>query len=216
MPKTAFTYGLHRHQDAEPLATLRRSPLSLAPAECSDIASKFRRVSMMTAWQNGMQQAGAGSHDPERRAVDRLCKLPREELAHVRELVSLLEQAQDNEERSEIARTLLEVLFPKSIGGIGVFEEDEGAEGRERVDAYRKKVGLAIRGRREAIGMTQEKLAELAGIPQSHVSRLERGKHAPTHLTIQRVAAALKTKPSQLDPGFDDTIEEKPDSRASR
>jgi DNA-binding XRE family transcriptional regulator len=122
----------------------------------------------------------------------------------VKELVSLLEQAQDEEERVEITKTLLEVLFPKSIGGVGALEDEGELTARARVDAYRKQVGQAIRQQREAIGMTQEQLAELAGIPQSHVSRLERGKHAPSHLTIQRVAAALKTKPSQLDPGFDD------------
>jgi predicted transcriptional regulator len=52
--------------------------------------------------------------------------------------------------------------------------------------------------------MTQEELATKAGIPQSHVCRLETGKHAPTYVTIQKVAKALRVKRSQLDPGFDD------------
>jgi transcriptional regulator with XRE-family HTH domain len=37
--------------------------------------------------------------------------------------------------------------------------------------------------------------------PQSHVSRLERGKHVPSHATIDRIAKALRIHPSKLDPG---------------
>ena len=52
--------------------------------------------------------------------------------------------------------------------------------------------------------MTQGELADKAGIPQSHVSRLETGKHVPTHLTIEKLAEALETTPSQIAPGFDE------------
>lgn len=40
-------------------------------------------------------------------------------------------------------------------------------------------------------GMTQQKLAELTGIDQADISRLERGSGNPSLKTIQRIAEAL-------------------------
>ena len=194
----------YRHQDAEPPAGLSRRPRPLAPTTGRSEATHFGRKDMNTSSNNEKPQAEADNLSREKRHANRLSKYPRTRLEDIKEIVSLLVDAQGEEERVEISKTLLEVLFPKSIGGIGAFDDEIEAEARERVDTYRRKVGQAIRQRREAVGMTQERLAELAGIPQSHVSRLECGKHTRTHLTIKRVADALKTSPSQLDPGFED------------
>ena len=76
----------------------------------------------------------------------------------------------------------------------GVSDETKG-----KVDKYRRYVGSEIRKRRGELQMTQEELAAKAGIPQSHISRLEDGRHAPTAKTIERLARALDTEPSQLD-----------------
>ncbi|HET9895553.1 MAG TPA: helix-turn-helix transcriptional regulator [Streptosporangiaceae bacterium] len=51
--------------------------------------------------------------------------------------------------------------------------------------------GLTVRRRRTAIDMSQERLAELAGLERAYVSALERGKRNPTLLTQQKIAAAL-------------------------
>jgi len=48
-----------------------------------------------------------------------------------------------------------------------------------------------IRGRVEA-GLSQRKLAELAGISFEHLSRIETGKHTPTVPTIDKIDRALK------------------------
>ena len=132
--------------------------------------------------------------------------LPREQRAGVYGLLEAYAEERGEYERDEIKRTILEILFPDIL----VLEShaepvklDEGGEARARLTEYRKKVGRSIRGQRQALHMTQQELAKRAGIPQSHVSRLERGMHAPTYLTTERIARALKTKPSQLDPGFD-------------
>jgi len=105
------------------------------------------------------------------------------------------------EERTQIIETMLEIVLPEDMIG-GVTEGTVPADARAKVDAYRVSVGEEIRARRKALRMTQADLARKAGIPQSHVSRLEHGKHAPSYLTIERIAGALKVKPSQLDPGF--------------
>jgi DNA-binding XRE family transcriptional regulator len=159
---------------------------------------------MSPASQNQQSRTGQCSGSQEGRAVSRLAGWSGDQWSHVKELVSLLESAQEEGEKKEIVKTLLEVLFPNSIGGVGDFEGDPGEEARQRLEAYRKRVGQVIRQRRESLRMTQEQLAERAGIPQSHVSRLERGKHAPTQETIEKVATALQTTPSQIDPGCED------------
>jgi len=45
-------------------------------------------------------------------------------------------------------------------------------------------VGRNVRQRRIALGMTQEELAEAAGVSQQYVSGLERGDRNPTILTL--------------------------------
>jgi transcriptional regulator with XRE-family HTH domain len=69
---------------------------------------------------------------------------------------------------------------------------------------YRQMVGARIRSKRESLGWTQEQLADVTGLAQSHISRLEVGKHAPTFQTIERIAGALQVAAGDLDPGFPD------------
>jgi transcriptional regulator with XRE-family HTH domain len=52
-------------------------------------------------------------------------------------------------------------------------------------------VGERIAARREQLHLTQEQVAQRAGIRQSEISRIERGKANPTQSTLEKVAAAL-------------------------
>jgi len=58
--------------------------------------------------------------------------------------------------------------------------------------------GLNVRRRREAIGLSQEALAEKAELDRTFISGIERGTRNPTILSAARVAAALKTSLAQL------------------
>lgn len=58
--------------------------------------------------------------------------------------------------------------------------------------------GLAVRRRRTEVGVSQERLADLAQVERAYVSALERGKRNPTLLTQQRIAAALGVSLQQL------------------
>jgi transcriptional regulator with XRE-family HTH domain len=58
--------------------------------------------------------------------------------------------------------------------------------------------GLNVRRRREAIGLSQEALAEKADLDRTYISGIERGIRNPTILSAARVAAALKTSLAQL------------------
>ena len=45
---------------------------------------------------------------------------------------------------------------------------------------------------RRALGLSQERLAELAGLRQETLSRVESGKHSPTVRTVEKIDQALK------------------------
>jgi len=47
-----------------------------------------------------------------------------------------------------------------------------------------------IRARAEK-GLTQQQLAEITGIPQAHISRIENGKYNPTLKQLKRLAKGL-------------------------
>lgn len=51
--------------------------------------------------------------------------------------------------------------------------------------------GAALRQRRKGMGVTQERLAEAAGLTPTFVSMMERGQYQPTLQTVFAVAAGL-------------------------
>ena len=59
-------------------------------------------------------------------------------------------------------------------------------------------VGLAIRRRREARGLSQEALAERAEAHRTYVSLVERGQRNITVDKLSDIATALEVRPSQL------------------
>lgn len=59
-------------------------------------------------------------------------------------------------------------------------------------------LGRVIRGERKARGLSQEALADAAGIDRSHMGKIERGERNVTILNIARIATALNAHPSQL------------------
>lgn len=59
-------------------------------------------------------------------------------------------------------------------------------------------LGLVIREKRQAMGLSQEKLAEMAGLHRNFVGLIERGATAPSAETIFSVADALEVTASEL------------------
>lgn len=64
--------------------------------------------------------------------------------------------------------------------------------------AVSRRFGLAVRNRRIAAGITQEALAEGAGIHATYVGMVERGLRNPTLDVAARIAKALKAGHSAL------------------
>ena len=58
--------------------------------------------------------------------------------------------------------------------------------------------GAVVRRHRLERGLSQERLAEAAGLSQRYLSVLERGENSPTLNVIVRLAAALDVSPAEL------------------
>lgn len=70
--------------------------------------------------------------------------------------------------------------------------------GHQDAEGQLKRLGAAVRVRRKALGLSQEVLADDAGIDRSHMGKIERGERNVTFLNIFRIAAALNALPSDL------------------
>ena len=64
------------------------------------------------------------------------------------------------------------------------------------------RLGLEVKARREAAGLSQRQLADIVGIRQPNIARLEAGDVLPTIGTLDRIADALGLT---LDVGFSAT-----------
>ena len=66
------------------------------------------------------------------------------------------------------------------------------------ISSISKQFGTAVRNRRMAVGMSQEKLAERAGLHPTYVSMIERGVRNATLDVAARIAKALKVELPKL------------------
>ena len=73
------------------------------------------------------------------------------------------------------------------------------AEGVRLTDVQ-DRFGKKLRAARTEKGISQEKLAELAGLHRTYVSSVERGERNVSIQTIQKFAAALKVSMADLMP----------------
>ena len=63
---------------------------------------------------------------------------------------------------------------------------------RPALDYIRASIARDIIKERRALGLSQAQLAELAGLRQETLSRLESGKHSPTVRTVEKIDAGVK------------------------
>lgn len=66
------------------------------------------------------------------------------------------------------------------------------------MDAFAVALGLVIRKYRRALGLTQEKLAEGAGLHPTYVSMVERGKSNVTVVALRAIGDVVGTPASAL------------------
>ena len=72
-----------------------------------------------------------------------------------------------------------------------------------RRDHILSRFGKTLRELRMERGLSQEKLAEMAGLDRNYVGMIERGERNPAVVNIVWLAKALGVKPSELLRAFD-------------
>ena len=68
----------------------------------------------------------------------------------------------------------------------------------------RERIGKRISILRKMAGLTQEQLADKAGLQRTHVGRIEAGKYAVTLEVVQAIAEALGMTVDIIDPKLAD------------
>jgi transcriptional regulator with XRE-family HTH domain len=64
--------------------------------------------------------------------------------------------------------------------------------------AFQLALGLAVKARREQLGITQETLANNTDLHQRWISNVETGKRNPSYASLRRLAAGLDLSASEL------------------
>jgi ribosome-binding protein aMBF1 (putative translation factor) len=106
----------------------------------------------------------------------------------------------DQEQRESALRAVREILVDRPVRARPLPIPDVAGD----LSRWTTYVSRCIKAARKEQGLTQVELATKAGIPQPHLSRLERGDHSPTRLTLEKLAKALKVPVSRFDPNATD------------
>lgn len=131
---------------------------------------------------------------------DRISCLHSEDRKALHDLIPYL-FSEDEEDRDSAMATAREIIVQPS-GNLKRMEMSTDIS--PELENWVSYMGRTLTELRKKAGLTQETLAELSGIPQSHISRLENGLHSPSAKTVEKLATALGLKPSDLDPSSND------------
>ena len=74
----------------------------------------------------------------------------------------------------------------------------------EQKQHVRERIGGRVATLRKLKGMTQEQLAQEAGLQRTHVNRIEAGKYAVTIDVVQAIAQVLGMTVDLIDPALQD------------
>lgn len=73
-----------------------------------------------------------------------------------------------------------------------------------------RQVGLEIKRRRTALGLTQEEFSDVSGLHRTYISGIERGERNATLDVIFQIARALRCAPGHLFEGSQDDADTLP------
>lgn len=134
--------------------------------------------------------------------IDRIGSLPKADRDDLFELLQEWRKADDPEEQRSIRRAMEEILAqcPVTVRPLTSADEQPMSRG---LKTWAEHVGRKIRELRERARLTQAQLAEKAGLPQSHISRLENAEHSATRMTLEKIAKALNVDVGNIDPCVD-------------
>lgn len=124
--------------------------------------------------------------------IARMVQLDEADQRDLFECVKDLGSIETREDAQDTMKTILEILEPKVVES-SCLERGmaKTAPSRQTHESWLVWISQQLKRLREDKGLTQEQLAQAAGLPQSHISRLEAGKHSPSNKTLNRLAKAL-------------------------
>jgi DNA-binding XRE family transcriptional regulator len=126
---------------------------------------------------------------------ERIRGLPKEDRDDLYELTKEFFVAESSEDRDSAGRAIMEI-FEQAPARVTKMLMPTGTES---LDSWTVFVSRKIRDLRLSSELTQEQLAEKAGLPQSHICRLELGQHSPNAITLEKIARALAVPVSAFE-----------------
>ncbi|MGA2498598.1 MAG: helix-turn-helix domain-containing protein [Tepidisphaeraceae bacterium] len=129
--------------------------------------------------------------------TQRALELPDDDKKDLFELLTELPKAETAEDARAIMRAMEEILMqePADVSAMPLEDGPRPA----RLQKYVGYISQRIRQLRKSKRWTQAQLAEKSGLPQSHISRLEKGQHSPSHMTLEKLATAFGLSVEELD-----------------
>ena len=123
--------------------------------------------------------------------VERIQGLPEDDRKDLYELMKELPHAESGEELNSVVATMEELLDrgPVRLEKLELSDERQQSVGLQKWIAF---VSNRIHEFRANAELSREKLAELSGLPQGYISRLESGKISPSRIVLEKLAKALK------------------------
>ncbi len=128
--------------------------------------------------------------------MDRIGSLSKADRSDLFELLTEWGKETDADERANVQDAMLEIIASEPVTAMPLDLGNSASPPTE----FAKFFGRKVKQLREKAGLSQKQLAETIGIPQSYVSRIENGEHAPTFKTRTKFAEALGVDTRDLDP----------------
>ena len=125
---------------------------------------------------------------------DRVQRLSGDDRADLFELVKDFAKAKSKEDVLEILDTIMEILDGEDHR---IEPMDLPVDGKVNA-AYKTFVGERIRASRTAAGMTQEQLAEQAGLTREYISQLEHNRRMPGIPVFVRLCRMMNVSTSKM------------------
>lgn len=140
--------------------------------------------------------------------LDRLRRLSTEDSDVAFELLKDYAQAKTAGEKQAAHEGIMELLdaHPVKIAQMSLASDED--EKPADLRTWIRWVGKKIHNYRKAAKLTQTELEKKSGLPQSHISRIENGKHSPSRATLEKIASALDVPLKVFDPAVEERDDE--------
>lgn len=137
--------------------------------------------------------------------VERIQSLPKEAKQNLFDLAPDLASG-DPEVEAETRKAFLEILRQSPVEVRTLDLEDKAGAGSE-IHSWKKWVGGQVQKARTNADFTQQQLADLCGIQQAHLSKIENGLLSPSSRTLEKIANGLGLPMTTFDPSLSDCDE---------